>query len=161
MPLIVSDAGPLIALSRIGHLSLLQSLFVEVVVPTTVLNELRLAERRPGVEPLAEAVHSQGWIRSMALPEFQAIPGLGEGEASAIQLAEHLACPLLIDERRGRIAARKHGLEVIGTGRVLLAAKEQRLIETIDELLEALKDSGYRLSDGLCRRLLELAGERS
>ncbi len=77
----------------------------------------------------------------------------------AIQLAEDMKCPLLIDERRGRIAARHRGLEVIGTGRILLAAKEAKLIDSVADVLEALKTSGYRLSDKLCRRLLELAHE--
>ncbi len=159
MSLIVSDASPLIALSRIDRLALLRSLFTEVVIPDSVLHELRLDERRPGVEPLAQAIRAEGWLRSLAVEEPKTIAGLGQGESMAIQLAEDMKCPLLIDERRGRIAARHRGLEVIGTGRILLAAKEAKLIDSVADVLEALKTSGYRLSDKLCRRLLELAHE--
>jgi len=50
MSLIVSDAGPLIALSRIDRLYLLRDLFAEIVVPAAVVDELRLDEKRAGVQ---------------------------------------------------------------------------------------------------------------
>ncbi len=56
MLLIVADAGPLIALSRIHRLSILCTLFDEVAIPSVVVDELRLDEQRPGVEDLARAV---------------------------------------------------------------------------------------------------------
>ena len=125
-----------------------------------MLTELRLDERRPGIEPLAEAVLTHHWIRPMMPPDCRAIPGLGEGESAAIQLAERLRCPLLIDERRGRIAAKNRSLEIVGTGRVLIAVKEKNLIDSVGGVLDALKASGYRLSEMLCSRLLRIAKER-
>ena len=160
MPLIVSDAGPLIAFSRTGRLPLLRELFGRVLVPNVVIGELRLDEHRPGVELLAEAVRVDKWIEPMEPPAGRSIPGLGEGESAAILLAGRLQCPLLVDERRARVAAGRHGVRVIGTGRVLIAAKQEGLLGTVGEALDALKAAGYRLSDDLCRRLLELAGER-
>ena len=160
MPLIVSDAGPLIALSRIGQLELLHKLFGRVVVPEMVVRELRLDERRPGVELLAQAIHPDNWIESMEPPGGRAVPGLGDGESAAILLAEHLRCPLLVDERRARTVAAKRGLSIVGTGGVLFAAKQKHLIPNIGDVLNVLKAAGYRLSDDLCSRLLELAGEQ-
>ena len=87
------------------------------------------------------------------------VAGLGVGESSAIRLALQLRCPLLVDERRGRISARNHELTIIGTGRVLLAAKQRNLIDTVAGAVDVLKATGYRLSDELCSRLLALAGE--
>ena len=40
MPIVIADAGPLIALARIDQLSLLPALFDEVVVTEAVANEL-------------------------------------------------------------------------------------------------------------------------
>jgi uncharacterized protein len=159
MSLIVSDAGPLIALSRIGQLELLHKLFGRIVVPEMVVRELRLDERRPGVELLAQAIHPDNWIESMKSPGSRALPGLGDGESAAIRLAEQLRCPLLLDERRARTVAGMRGLSILGTGRVLLAAKQKHLIPNIGDVLNALKAAGYRLSDSLCSRLLDLAGE--
>jgi len=160
MPLIISDAGPLIALSRIGQLDLLRRLFGTVVVPEIVVRELRLDEGRPGVVPLAQAIHADNWIEPMDPPGGRVIPSLGAGESAAILLAEHLHCPLLVDERRARTPAARRGLSVFGTGRVLLAAKQKNLLPDIGETLNSLRPAGYRLSDDLCTRLLQLADEQ-
>jgi len=159
MRLIVSDAGPLIALSRIERLPLLGGLFETVLIPGVVLGELRLEEHRPGVGPLREAVEQGKWIRSAVAEDERPIPGLDDGEACAIGLAAELNCPLLIDERRGRTAAKHHGVVVFGTGRVLLYAKAEGLIESVRVVLDELRTAGYRLSDDICQRLLQLASE--
>ena len=159
MRLIVADAGPLIALSRIRRLSLLANLFDDVVVPSIVLQELRLEEQRPGVEQLTAAFKQKKWFRSMTARDQRPIPGLDDGEAAAIRLSTQLKCPLLIDERRGRTAAKHHDLQVVGTGRILLWAKEKGMIDSVRASLEELQGAGYRLSDHLCERLLQLAAE--
>jgi len=157
--LVVADAGPLIALSRVGRLPLLRALFDDVLIPAAVLEELRLDETRPGVEQLAQAIAEEKWLRSMSPSAKAEIPGLDVGESAAINLAVQLECPLLMDERRGRLAARKRGLVVLGTGRVLLAAKQAGLVETVSSVLGELRNAGYRLSDDICRQLTELAEE--
>ena len=44
----VADAGPLIALARIGHLSLLPEVLGEVLVPEAVVSECVRDRSRPG-----------------------------------------------------------------------------------------------------------------
>jgi predicted nucleic acid-binding protein len=156
---IVADAGPLIALSRIRRLAVLPRLFAEVAVPAVVLNELRLDERRPGVEDLARAVAAKGWLQSRTPREGSRIAGLDEGESAAIHLAGQLRCPLLVDERRGRVCATRRGIPVVGTGRILIEAKRRGLIAKVADELAALQAAGYRLADPLCREILALAGE--
>ena len=58
--------------------------------------------------------------RSRSDRDDRPIPGLDTGEWAAIRLARHRGILLLIDERRGRAAAHKQGVEIIGTGRVLI-----------------------------------------
>ena len=159
MRLIVADAGPLIALSRIRRLELVRGLFDDVVVPTVVLDELRLAERRPGVEDLARAITREKWIRSMKPRLDLPIAGLDAGEVAAIHLAEEFHCPLLVDERQARAVAATRGITTVGTGRVLIEAKRQGLIPHVTDELAALRKAGYRLSSALCREILLLAGE--
>ena len=159
MKRIVSDAGPLIALSRVDRLTVLKQLIGRVFVPEVVCEELRLEEKRPGVERLARAILRERWIIVRRPERFTDIPGLDSGEAAAIHLAQELACPILVDARRGRFAASKRGLTVIGTGRVLLAAKEKGSIDSVRNALQDLRKAGYRLSEALCQRLIELAGE--
>jgi len=159
MRIIVADAGPLIALSRIRRLGLLPALFKQVVVPAIVVEELRLMEERPGVAHLAEAVDGRTWLKVMHPRDDRPMAVLDRGEAAAIRLAIQLRCPLLMDERRGRLAARSRCLPVFGTGRVLLWAKKKRLIEFVGPVLQQLRGNGYRLANALCQRLLALAGE--
>ncbi len=50
-------------------------------------------------------------------------------------------------------------MAVIGTGRILIAAKERGLIESVVGSLNDLGAAGYRLSDALRSRLLAIADE--
>jgi hypothetical protein len=46
--IIVSDAGPLIALAKTNHLNILRKLFEKVIIPPSVFDELRISTSRPG-----------------------------------------------------------------------------------------------------------------
>ena len=162
---VVADAGPLIGLARIDQLSLLTSLYGPVLVPETVLVELRADSGRPGSRTLSNAL-AQGEIQTGQLAEgHQAELArlrllLDVGEASAILLAEQVGCRfLLIDERRGREIARRRGLPVVGLGGVLLAAKRLGLLQSVRPALIELSQEGYRLSDALITEILHLANE--
>ena len=161
MRIVVSDAGPLIGLARIRRIGVFEGVFGQVLIPPAVRDELRVGERRHGSDEFAAAMAGSGWLRVLepsALPDGL-LDVLDPGEAAAIALAAEVVCPILIDERRGRRVARQLGVEVIGTGRVLIAARDRGLIEGVGVVLEELARTGYRMSDGLRRRILMLAGE--
>lgn len=106
----------------------------------------------------------EGWLESASLEKGEELESLslalGSGEAGAILLSSQRPCRfLLLDERRGRSVAKKRGLRVVGTGGVLLTAKEQGLIDRVSDALDQLAASGYRLSSELRERILDLAGE--
>jgi len=86
---------------------------------------------------------------------------LGAGEAEAIALALELrADTLLMDERRGRIAAAAAGLKVIGLLGVLLEAKHQGAIPATKPVLdELISKGGMWLSTELYQQALRQAGE--
>ena len=158
--LVVSDAGPLIACALTGRLGLLRGLFGAVVVPPAVFSELHLGGTRPGAVALATAA-ADGW-RAQATPPT--VPerlsnALDPGEAEAIALAIRTGALLLVDERRGRRAARREGVKVIGTCAALVAAKERGLLPLVKPVVHELISSGYRLSPALVREVLALAGE--
>jgi len=157
---VIADAGPLIALARTGHLSLLPRLFDRVLIPEAVRDELETSSDRPGAKALREAVGRRGWLRvAKARADDSLRPALGRGEWEAIVLASRAGALLLIDERRGRRAARAVGVEVIGSGAVLLLAKSRGLLPAVSPVLDELAGTNYRLSAALVRRLRELAGE--
>jgi predicted nucleic acid-binding protein len=64
-----------------------------------------------------------------------------------------------MDEHKGRREAGRMGIEIIGTGAVIVAAKRKGLIEEVRPLLDLLVQQGYRLSGRLRKALLEMRGE--
>ena len=163
--IVVADAGPLIGLARIDRLDLLHTLYGTVVIPTSVLSELRVSSARPGSRALTAAL-AEGAIEARSLAAgcenelARLSQALDAGEASAILLAEQLQARfLLIDERRGRQVARTRGLPVVGVPGVLLAARRTGRLDSVAAALRALSQQHYRLSDALVHEILRLAGE--
>jgi predicted nucleic acid-binding protein len=55
--------------------------------------------------------------------------------------------------------ALSRGLQIIGTGAVLLLAKEKGMIDRVSDVLDALASHSYRIAPSLRMRILEKAGE--
>jgi predicted nucleic acid-binding protein len=66
---------------------------------------------------------------------------------------------VVLDDWEARWAARKLGVQVIGTIGILAMAKEQGLIAVVKPLLADLTGAGFWLSSKVQRDILELAGE--
>ncbi len=86
---------------------------------------------------------------------------LDDGESEAIALAVERKAPIILDDKQARTAARRLGLQVTGTLRILLEAKNARLIDAVTHLLDALDRSGFYLSTDLKNQVLSLANESS
>lgn len=163
--IVVADTGPFIALGRVGCLKLLHDLYQDILIPPAVGDELRLGSGRPGARQSTEALE-QGWLQvqelsagsAQALSELMLV--LDPGEAEAILLAEEVNCKfLLIDERKGRVIARRRGVPVVGIAGVLLAAKKRGFIDAVVPILKNLEQAGYRMSVGLTNEIARLARE--
>jgi len=162
--LIVCDASPLIVIAKTGLIPVLKGTAEEVIVPETVYAETTIDLTLPGAEAIRVAVEA-GHIQvrpDVARPDTdpdEELSGLDAGERAAIRLARALQCPVLMDECRGRQAARRGGLSVIGSAGLLLNAKERGLIPALAPVLERWRRSGYFLSATLVKAVLEQAGE--
>lgn len=156
----VADAGPLIGLAAINGVGWLRQLFGSVLIPDAVAAELRLDSDMPGATALATA-RDQGWLKTQRVADVPArlLAVVDRGEAEAIVLARQKSVPLLIDETRGRTAARREGVQVFGSGALLIRAKEDGLICEVRSSLDALIKVRYRLSESLRHEILRLAGE--
>lgn len=158
--IVVSNAGPLIALARIHHLSLLQSLYDGILIPTAVQREVGLHANLPG----AMEVRSAQWIKVAQVSDQIAVSLLRErldsGESEAIVLTlEQQADLLLMDKARGRRIAQSRGLAHIGTVGILVIAKRRGFIDTVTPILEQLIASGFRMDEVLFLKARHLAGE--
>lgn len=160
--IVVSDASPLISLAVVGHLDLLRQLYSVVLIPEAVHCEaIDVDEDAPGVADLVSAP----WIRVRAVRDRSLVEALtlklDPGEAEAIALSvENQAGLLLMDERRGRMAATRLGCRVVGVMGVLLEAKAQGYLAALRPVLEALTtQAGFHVSTTLIERVLEAAEE--
>ena len=160
----VSNTSPIMNLAAVGRLDILEKLYIRVLIPEAVFTELKtidandnpslLIQSFPFVEPMAAS--DRPLVTSLALE-------LHIGEAEAIALAiETKAELLLMDERIGRKKASSLGLQVIGLLGVLMAAKQQGVINEIKPLLDTLvSKAGFWISTPLYSLVLEKAGEYS
>lgn len=159
--IVVSNAGPIIALARIEQLCLLQNLYGELLIPTAVQKEVAgLPVDLPG----ASEVRTASWIKVFGVSDFLSVSLLRErldaGESEAIVLVfERQADLLLIDEARGRRIAQARELPHIGTLGILLLAKRRGLIEAVTPLLNQLLTAGFRMDDSLMQIVKQQAGE--
>jgi predicted nucleic acid-binding protein len=131
-------------------------------VPRAVHEEA--ASVRPEAPGAAE-VRTAAWIQVRAVSDQLLVTALSlhldVGEAEAIALAvESDADLLLMDERRGRVAALRLGRRVVGVLGALVEAKHRDLITEVRPLLDALaSEAGFRISPELGARVLIAAGE--
>lgn len=150
--IVVSDAGPLHYLIKIGKIELLKVLFGQVIIPRSVCEEL---------EHSAAPIEVRKWLESLPSwanighADFRGRPlPLGKGETEAIRLAQDLKADLiLLDDKKARRIAEENGLAVTGTLGILLAAHRRGLVrmpETIDELVQG----GFRLSEKLAKQIV-------
>ncbi|MBC7357476.1 MAG: DUF3368 domain-containing protein [Desulfacinum sp.] len=158
---VVSNAGPIIALSSIERVNILRELFEEVIVPEDVHFEvIHGGKSYAGLESYLNAK----WIRVVS-PSTPIDPLLGtlvgKGEASVIHLAREGRADLaLIDEKKARKIARKiYGIRVIGSVRVLVEAKHRGFVSSVRVALEEMRLAGYWVHDDIVRAALKQAKE--
>ncbi len=152
--IVVSDTSAISNLLSIGCFGLLGELFGQVVIPSAVASELL---RWHDEVPLSLIIKE---------PKNPELPvkwrgQLDPGETAAISLSLELQADLLlIDERKGRLAANELGLRTTGLLGVLLESKRAGLVDRVGPLLDALiSQAGFRVSIAVREEFLLLAGE--
>jgi predicted nucleic acid-binding protein len=141
---IIADTSCLIVLENIKELSILHKLFEEIWITEEVSKEFGLA--------------LPDWIK-IRQPNNQAKVDalnliLDKGEASSIALSlENSSSILIIDEKKGRRIAQELGVIISGTLGVILKAKENHLIDSIEHIVEKLEGAGFYLSSRLKEKL--------
>ncbi len=160
MPEAICNTSPLLYLYRIGKISLLPRLFQSVWTAPAVTEELHAGRKRGYDVPLAE---NYAWLKIVPpqqVPSEWLARDLGKGELETMALAlEHREKIVILDDALARRIAQAARLQVWGTLRVLLAAKEQGMLTSIAPLLNDLKNSGMWISEDIHYRILKLAGE--
>ena len=146
--ILVADASPIISFARAERLMLLQQVVRTLWIPGAVFREI-VVEGKPG----AIEVRQGGWIRRQAVMQTERVGALprklGRGEREAILLAEELQGVLLVDEPSARQEAVRRNIPSLGSLSILREAKLQGLIPEVKSHLDALRATGFRISDAL------------
>lgn len=153
--IVVADTSPLNYLIQIGCDGLLPLIYGRIVVPTSVMEEMRHPGAPAAVRAWMTAIPA--WIDvGLTVSRRDAkLAFLGLGEQEAIQLAEEQhADLLLIDDRKGRLEAKRRGFRTTGTLGVLLSAGELKLIDPEVAYRRLLTETTFRTSAALEARFL-------
>lgn len=161
MKKVVSNTTPLIGLAMVGRFEVLKILFQQIYIPSAVYHEVTMdAGDKPGIKETKSGV-SEGWIQVVNVNPTGILTtlqvDLDPGESEAIAWAfENQSDLLLIDEYKGRAKATGLGLNLTGTIGVLLLARQAKLLGNIRTELDLLRTQGFRISDSLYKKVLEL-----
>ena len=158
--LTISNTSPLLYLHFINKLSLLKTLYDEVVIPAAVASELATGADQGINVPDPNQI---SWLRIVSVQSSELIPivtDLGPGEAEVIGLAlENLGSRVILDDQLGRRVARLNNISVTGTVGVILKAKQMGYLSNVEPIIRALRRAGLWLDDKLVDMVLKRAGE--
>jgi predicted nucleic acid-binding protein len=163
---VVVNAGPVIALAKLGVLSLMRNLYKAILMPESVYHETvsdGLAQGYTDAYLIQQEVQ-RGYMQVFAVTESE-IPkailafSIDRGERDAIYLAiREKADLVLMDDLVAREAARACGLKVRGTLGIIVQAYRNHLI-SIDEVRSLIETIMIRsdiwISKELCRQVLQ------
>jgi predicted nucleic acid-binding protein len=156
----VTDTSPLNYLILIEFQDVLPKLFERVLIPQAVHRELRSAVAPDPVKRFIADVPA--WLEIRLAPEIDSgLRPLDSGEREVIALAIAIrADSVLLDERKGRQAARERGLRVSGTLGVIRLAADRGLLKSV-EAVERLERTNFRATPKMFNSLRGNAGQGS
>jgi hypothetical protein len=158
--LLIADAGPLIALSKIRKVDLLCKLARRVFVPQKVWLEVfakgRDAPDAAYLESVSGIMVYASHVREKL--RFQLMLDAGEEEVLLIALNNPNSF-VLLDDAKARRIAKSLEMRIIGTLGILRRAKKNGFIPEVRPLIEALKSNGIYIGRELETAILRDVGE--
>ena len=150
----VINASPLILLSKIGRLYLLNKIFDKVYIPDAVLKEIHAVDKEQvklsdisfDVLEVGNRVAVIGLLGRLHIGEAEVIVGAAEKGIRTVAV---------LDESSARNKAKQLRLEITGTVGILMKAEKLGLLVDIETEIKNLKDAGMRISDELVAKILK------
>lgn len=161
----VSNTSPLFNLAMISQLQLLREQFEAVWIPKAVKDELEPVAHLPQLRLIDDAI-SEKWLQIANVTNQQAVESLrlelDYGESEVIALARELRIErVLIDERDARKVARQLNLRPTGVLGILLRAKRQNRLASVEAAMKLLQElAGFYIDSYLYHQILVAAGEK-
>ena len=161
---IVSNTSPIINLSKISRLDLIEKLYQKIIIPGTVYKELIVKDHDKenilAIKSLIDNniidVHE---VRSYALVSALE-KDLDPGESEAIALAVEINAELVIlDERDARETAEIYNLKKTGFIGILMRAKKEGFIDSVKKYLDQAIEKGFWINELLYHSIIEKLNE--
>jgi len=146
MPNIISNTSCLIVLDNIGMLDVLKELYGKVFITEEVSKEFDKTV--------------PDWIEVRKVSDNKYLKLMKNfvdlGEASTIALAvETDDIVIILDDFKARKLAQKLNLKITGTIGVLIKARKRNIITSTQEVLNKLRNEGFRISDEIEKEFLK------
>lgn len=146
MPKFISNTSCLIVLDNIDMLFILKELYDSIIITKEVSEEF------------GKAVPE--WIEVRKVKDKKYLKLMENfvdlGEASTIALALEIEDNVVIlDDLKARKLAKKLNMKMTGTLGVIINAKKRNIISSTKEVLDKLKNTGFRISKELENELLK------
>lgn len=136
----IADTSALIALEKLNLLDVLCKIYIEIILPESVINEFGA----PTIE-----CYSAKKVESPLVRLLVSDLNLGKGESEVITLASETGIKTIIDDLKARKVAETLGLKVTGTIGVLLKAEKLGFIESAYKKTKELREKGFYVSNEL------------
>lgn len=163
---VVSNASPLIYLSKIGKLEILHDMFDTIYVPGSVAKEILRGKDLPygfaSAMEVEDAIDT-GWVRVIELEtdehdaaeKYSRDPGIHPGEADVLAIG-HRFDILLLDDLGARTFAKALGFDIVGTIGLILQAYDvgSMSFAEFEECLDDLEYHNFWLRPHLKRRIM-------
>ncbi|MFM7449066.1 MAG: DUF3368 domain-containing protein [Leptolyngbyaceae cyanobacterium] len=156
----VINASPIISLTKIDRIHLLNELCDEIVIPQGVADEISLG---------GYADSAVTWLQQTGQAFIQAVPAidsrvanwdLGLGESHVLSwVIHHPVYEAIIDDLAARKASKILHIPVRGTLAIIVLAKQMGYISSAQQDLENLVRVGLRISPAVLNQALALVGE--
>ena len=156
--MVFSNTTPFISLCSANLLHLLPSVFGEVIVAPSVVEECS-----EGGKIFVPDLTTLPWVKVQPVQSERHLPALFEldrGERDTLLLAALYSDALVVmDEKLGRNMAEYMGLRVTGTLGVLAKARSLGLIPSFTAAATRMQEQGIYFHQGLVNRLAARLGE--
>lgn len=163
--LVISNTSPITNLAAVGRLHLLRDLYIKVIIPEEVRDELTVGGT--GDNPGAFEIRAEPWFavehvepqRRDQLARIHRTLDIGEAATLALAIVRS-ADLVLLDDKAAREAASTLNLAYTGIVGILLVAKSRGLAPQIKPILDDLRSrAGFRLAENVYQDALRRAGE--
>ncbi len=156
---LVINASPIISLAKIGCAGFLPSLSSRFIIPDGVCQEIT---HHKISDPATDWIKNQKpeIFELVEIPTIISDWNLGKGETEVIAFAlQNEGFTAVLDDRAAKNCAEAFSIDVCGTIAVIIKARQAGLTPEIKPLLEALRSTGFRISENIFTTALRVAGE--